>query len=83
MTPKHPCSVWVSYAIPVIITKLSDFAHFIPEISGHTKVFFKAGVLGNFEQLRDEKLSNIVTSFQARCRGLLMRKNYQRLVEQR
>ena len=55
----------------------------MPDISGHTKVFFKAGVLGNFEHLRDEKLSNIVTSLQARCRGLLMRKNYQRLVEQR
>ncbi|XP_041943197.1 myosin heavy chain, fast skeletal muscle-like [Alosa alosa] len=40
---------------------------------GHTKVFFKAGLLGTLEEMRDEKLASLVTSTQALCRGYLMR----------
>ena len=35
---------------------------------GLTKVFFKAGVLAHLEDVRDEKLSEILTGFQAQIR---------------
>uniref|UniRef100_A0A8C0GZ70 Myosin heavy chain n=1 Tax=Chelonoidis abingdonii TaxID=106734 RepID=A0A8C0GZ70_CHEAB len=50
---------------------------------GHTKVFFKAGLLGLLEEMRDDKLAEIMTRTQARCRGFLMRMEYQRMVERR
>lgn len=50
---------------------------------GHTKVFFKAGVLGMLEDMRDERLSKIFSNFQARIRGYLIRKNYKKLQDQR
>ena len=50
---------------------------------GHTKVFFRAGVLGMLEDMRDERLAKIVSNFQARIRGYLIRKNYKKLQEQR
>ena len=50
---------------------------------GHTKVFFKAGVLGLLEDMRDERLSKIVSNFQARIRGYVIRKNYKKLQDQR
>lgn len=50
---------------------------------GNTKVFFKAGVLGNLEDMRDERLSRIVALFQAWIRGYNMRKQYKRLEDQR
>jgi len=50
---------------------------------GHTKVFFKAGVLGALEDMRDERLAKIVSNFQARIRGYLIRKNYRKLQDQR
>uniref|UniRef100_A0A8B9CUN9 Uncharacterized protein n=1 Tax=Anser brachyrhynchus TaxID=132585 RepID=A0A8B9CUN9_9AVES len=40
---------------------------------GHTKVFFKAGLLGLLEEMRDDKLAQLITRTQARCRGFLMR----------
>ncbi|KAM6977340.1 myosin-7-like [Aplochiton taeniatus] len=40
---------------------------------GHTKVFFKAGLLGQLEDMRDERLAEILTVLQAICRGKLMR----------
>ena len=50
---------------------------------GHTKVFFKAGVLGQLEEMREEKLSKILSNFQARIRGYLMRGKYGKLQDQR
>uniref|UniRef100_F6Y7C9 Myosin-2 n=1 Tax=Ornithorhynchus anatinus TaxID=9258 RepID=F6Y7C9_ORNAN len=50
---------------------------------GHTKVFFKAGLLGLLEEMRDEKLAQLITRTQARCRGFLMRVEYQKMVERR
>ncbi|KAK2522712.1 hypothetical protein Q9966_012367 [Columba livia] len=50
---------------------------------GHTKVFFKAGLIGLLEEMRDEKLAQLITRTQARCRGFLMRMEYQRMVERR
>ncbi|XP_069654936.1 myosin-1B-like [Haliaeetus albicilla] len=50
---------------------------------GHTKVFFKAGLLGLLEEMRDEKLAQLITRTQAMCRGFLMRVEYRRMVERR
>ncbi|XP_071860555.1 myosin heavy chain isoform X33 [Bombus fervidus] len=50
---------------------------------GHTKVFFRAGVLGQMEELRDERLSKIVSWMQAYIRGYLSRKEYKKLQDQR
>ncbi|XP_047224979.1 myosin-7B-like [Girardinichthys multiradiatus] len=46
---------------------------------GHTKVFFKAGLLGLLEDMRDSRLSHIITTVQAKCRGKLMRLELQEL----
>ncbi|NWY63748.1 MYH1B protein, partial [Erithacus rubecula] len=50
---------------------------------GHTKVFFKAGLIGLLEEMRDEKLAQLITRTQALCRGFLMRVEYRRMVERR
>uniref|UniRef100_A0A8C2XQK4 Myosin heavy chain n=1 Tax=Cyclopterus lumpus TaxID=8103 RepID=A0A8C2XQK4_CYCLU len=50
---------------------------------GHTKVFFKAGLLGTLEEMRDEKLASLVTMTQALCRGYLMRKEFVKMTERR
>ena len=50
---------------------------------GHSKVFFRAGVLGRLEDLRDERLAIILGQFQSYCRGYIMRKKYRKLQEQR
>ncbi|KAL7843776.1 hypothetical protein AOLI_G00252880 [Acnodon oligacanthus] len=50
---------------------------------GHTKVFFKAGLLGTLEEMRDEKLSTLVTMSQALCRGFLMRREFGNMTERR
>ncbi|XP_076124958.1 myosin heavy chain, fast skeletal muscle-like [Alosa pseudoharengus] len=50
---------------------------------GHTKVFFKAGLLGLLEEMRDEKLAILVTMTQALCRGFLMRKEFVKMMERR
>jgi myosin heavy subunit len=50
---------------------------------GNTKVFFKAGVLGNLENMRDERLGSIISMFQAHIRGYLIRKAYKKLQDQR
>ncbi|KAM9780011.1 myosin-4-like [Neosynchiropus ocellatus] len=47
---------------------------------GHTKVFFKAGLLGALEEMRDERLAQVVMSTQALCRGFLIRLEYQKMV---
>uniref|UniRef100_A0A7N8X293 Myosin heavy chain 7 n=1 Tax=Mastacembelus armatus TaxID=205130 RepID=A0A7N8X293_9TELE len=50
---------------------------------GHTKVFFKAGLLGQLEEMRDDRLSLIITGIQSRSRGLLARVEFQKIVERR
>ncbi|XP_035294297.1 myosin-6 isoform X2, partial [Cricetulus griseus] len=50
---------------------------------GHTKVFFKAGLLGLLEEMRDERLSRIITRIQAQARGQLMRIEFKKIVERR
>uniref|UniRef100_A0A8C5R023 Myosin heavy chain n=1 Tax=Leptobrachium leishanense TaxID=445787 RepID=A0A8C5R023_9ANUR len=50
---------------------------------GHTKVFFKAGLLGTLEEMRDEKLAQLITRTQALCRGYLMRIEFKKMNERR
>ncbi|XP_058815426.1 myosin heavy chain, muscle isoform X15 [Topomyia yanbarensis] len=50
---------------------------------GKTKVFFRAGVLGQMEEFRDERLSKIMSWMQSWCRGYLSRKEFKKMQEQR
>ena len=47
------------------------------------KVFFKAGLIGLLEEMRDEKLAQLITRTQARCRGFLMRVEFKKMMERR
>uniref|UniRef100_A0AAY5KV97 Myosin motor domain-containing protein n=1 Tax=Esox lucius TaxID=8010 RepID=A0AAY5KV97_ESOLU len=50
---------------------------------GHTKVFFKAGLLGVLEEMRDEKLAALVRMLQSLARGFLMRREFSKMMERR
>jgi len=50
---------------------------------GNTKVFFRAGILGMLEDIRDERLSSIICYFQAHIRGYAMRRGHAKLMKQR
>ena len=45
------------------------------------QIFFKAGVLADLEDRRDDLLAIIMTKLQARARGKLMRIEFQKMVE--
>ncbi|KAL1494179.1 hypothetical protein ABEB36_009820 [Hypothenemus hampei] len=49
---------------------------------GQSKIFFRAGVLAHLEEERDYKITDLIVNFQAFCRGLLSRRNYQKRVQQ-
>ena len=46
-------------------------------------MFFKAGLLGTLEEMRDEKLASLVGMIQALCRGYVMRKEFVKMMERR
>merc|ERR1712212_823035 len=46
---------------------------------GLTKVFFKAGIVGELEEMRDERLSKIISQFQAYCKAHLQRIEYKKM----
>jgi myosin heavy subunit len=50
---------------------------------GHTKVFFRAGVLGFLEEKRDERIQVLVSLLQGQCRTYLGQKQYKVLRDQR
>ena len=50
---------------------------------GLTKVLFKAGVLGTLEEYRDNAISVILTMLQSQVRTYLMRKNIQKMIDQK
>nr|XP_020476914.1 myosin-16-like [Monopterus albus] len=50
---------------------------------GHSKVFFRAGVLAKLEDMRDERLAKIITMLQAQLRGTLMRIEFKKMVDRR
>merc|ERR1719458_1406335 len=49
---------------------------------GQSKIFFRTGVLAQLEEERDLRITDLVVKFQAYCRGLLARRNYQKRVQQ-
>merc|ERR1711872_957254 len=50
---------------------------------GHTKVFFRSGIIGELEDMRDERLSKILSQFQAYCKGSLQRVEYKKMRDRR
>ena len=50
---------------------------------GHTKLFFKAGVIGHLEELRDDKIGEILTKFQSYIRAKFAKEKYQKIVNER
>jgi len=50
---------------------------------GLTKVFFRSGIVGELEEMRDERLSKIISQFQAYCKAHLMRIEYKKMCDQR
>ena len=63
----------------VVEKQLSEEEHRV----GTTKVFFKAGILARLEDFRDQKLSEILTGFQAQIRGWTGKIEAKRREEQR
>ncbi|MCL4134982.1 UNVERIFIED_CONTAM: hypothetical protein GTU68_042074 [Idotea baltica] len=49
---------------------------------GQSKIFLRAGVLASLEEERDIKMTDLIVHFQAFCRGMLARKNYQKRIQQ-
>ena len=47
------------------------------------QVFFKASLLGFLEEMRDEKLANLVTMTKALARGYLTRREFTKMMERR
>jgi len=50
---------------------------------GHSKVFFRAGVLGELEEIRDDRIQKLISWMQAWFRGMKARKTFKKLQEQR
>ena len=47
---------------------------------GHTKLFFKAGIIGQLEDLRDERVAAILTAIQSEMRFQLAKAKYDEMV---
>merc|ERR1719289_343462 len=64
--------------------KMLDYLELEPGLFriGQSKIFFRAGVLAHLEEERDVRITDLVIKFQAYCRGLLARRNYQKKVQQ-
>ena len=50
---------------------------------GLTKVFFRAGIVGELEEMRDERLSRIISQFQAYMKGHLMRIEFKKMLDRK
>ncbi|CAM9406846.1 unnamed protein product [Lampetra planeri] len=50
---------------------------------GFTKVFFRAGVLGKLEDVRDDCICRFITKLQASCRGKVFRRDFQKVLDKR
>ena len=50
---------------------------------GNTKVFFRSGIIGELEEMRDEKISRIMAQFQAYCKGYISRIDYKKMCDQK
>merc|ERR1711892_863697 len=74
MDPKKACEK--------LITSLTEMT---PEMYrfGHTKLFFKAGVIGQLEDMRDARISEILTALQTRMRFNLSRAKFLKTIKER
>ena len=50
---------------------------------GHTKVFFRAGILGYVEEVREDKIGSVLSYLQAGARGKNSRLAYKKLQDQK
>merc|ERR1711892_1269327 len=50
---------------------------------GHTKLFFKAGIIGQLEDLRDDKINAILTGLQTKMRCNLSREKFLKIQKER
>merc|ERR1712050_363032 len=50
---------------------------------GHTKVFFRAGVLGQMEETREERVAQVLSWLQAYCRGKAARMSFKKMQDQK
>merc|ERR1711990_831874 len=50
---------------------------------GHTKMFFKAGIIGDLEDMRDEKIAAILTSLQSYMRYRLAAVTFNEMIKRR
>ena len=50
---------------------------------GHTKLFFKAGVIGHLEELRDDRIGQILTRFQTFCRFKIAKDMFTKVISER
>merc|ERR1712123_130863 len=74
MDPKKACEK--------LITSLTEMN---PEMYrfGHTKLFFKAGIIGQLEDMRDARISEILTALQTRMRFNLSRAKFLKTLKER
>merc|ERR1712203_1037028 len=50
---------------------------------GHTKVFFRAGILGYMEEVREDKIGSVLSWLQAGARGKSSRMQFKKLQDQK
>merc|ERR1712198_455147 len=50
---------------------------------GHTKVFFRAGILGYMEEVREDKIGSVLAWLQAGARGKSSRMQFKKLQDQK
>merc|ERR1719450_1329122 len=50
---------------------------------GHTKVFFRAGILGYMEEVREDKIGSVLAWLQSGARGKSSRMNFKKLQDQK
>ena len=75
MTPKDPKKI-----TEMICTEFIDKERYRV---GHNKIFFRAGVLGYLEEVRDDIVLKMVRYLQGACFGYLRRKDFQKRKDQR
>merc|ERR1719443_2821623 len=50
---------------------------------GHTKVFFRAGILGYMEEVREDRIGNVLSWLQAQARGKASRMIFKKMQDQK
>merc|ERR1711872_972872 len=50
---------------------------------GHTKVFFRAGILGYMEEVREDRIGMVLAWLQAGARGKAARMHFKKLQDQK